>query len=205
MINNKQKIIDVAFSLSAKYGFDNVSMKQIQEESGLAIGSIYYHFKNKDEILEYILRRYLLNGFDQLRNEVKQLDLPIMEKLRFIINYKSNDFATKEVISEYALKRPNFSHKDFFVLLTSIYHHHPEIRPIFYELHDEMYDFYYEIVKKAIENGEIRDDIDIRILIIFIQTSLKGYVDLWVYQPNFTLEELIEDNLQMIWEAIKKR
>ena len=31
---------------------DNVSMKQIQEESGLASGSMYYHFKKKDEILK---------------------------------------------------------------------------------------------------------------------------------------------------------
>ncbi|RBQ22635.1 hypothetical protein ALNOE001_16930 [Candidatus Methanobinarius endosymbioticus] len=52
-INNKQKIVDAAFDLSVKYGFDNVSMKQIQEAADIGAGSIYYHFKNKNEILEY--------------------------------------------------------------------------------------------------------------------------------------------------------
>ncbi|MEA4956534.1 hypothetical protein SDC9_07669 [bioreactor metagenome] len=205
MINNKRKIVDAVFVLSLKNGFDRVSIKQIQEESGLAIGSIYYHFKNKDEILEYMVEKYLLDSFNELKREVEKLDLSFMKKIDFIFNYKINYFATKEIESEYIITRPKFNHKDYFVLLTSIYHHHPEVRHFFYELHDLLFDFYYKLIKEAIDKGEIRDDIDIKTLVIFIQTILKGYIDLWVYQPNFSFEELVESNIKMIEESIKKQ
>lgn len=71
-------------------------------------------------------------------------------------------------------------------------------------LHDNLYDFYYELIQEAIENKEIREDLDIRTLVIFIQTLIKGYIDLYVYQPNISFEELIDANLKMIQEIIKK-
>lgn len=203
MINNKQRIIDSAFELSLKKGFDNVSMKQIQEKSGLSSGSLYYHFKNKNEILEYIVNKYLINSFDDLKEEVKNLDCSFMEKIRFILEYKVVSFGKKESQFLDSLVRPEFNQKDFFILLASIYHHHPEIRVIFNELHDEVYDFFNELIQIAIDNKEIREDIDIETFTIFIQTTLKGYVDMWIFNSSVSLEKIIDSNVEMIQEAIK--
>lgn len=203
-INNKHKIIDVAFALSLENGFDSVSIKQIQEETGLSAGSIYYHFKDKDEILASIVDVYLKGGVHQLKKDVRSFDGTLMEKISFVFNYKVNYFFEKRVDSSDISNEYQFNRKDYWILLTSAYHQHTEIRPVFYEIHDELYDLYYELVQEAIENKEIREDIDIRTLVIFIQTCLKGYLDLWVYQPNFSFEELVDSNMKMIWEVIKK-
>ncbi|WP_225370126.1 TetR/AcrR family transcriptional regulator [Methanobrevibacter arboriphilus] len=56
-MKNKDKIAQAAFLLSLKYGFDNVSIKQIQEEANVTTGAIYYHFKDKNDILDYILKK----------------------------------------------------------------------------------------------------------------------------------------------------
>jgi len=204
LINNKRKIVDVAFALSLKNGFDSVSIKDIQEEAELSAGSIYYHFKDKGEILGSIIEIYLKDGVYQLERDVKNFEGSLMEKIRFIFNYKIDSFLEEKVDSSNTPTMSQFNRKDYWVLLTSVYHQHPEFRHTFYEIHDDLYNLYYELVQEAVENGEIRDDVDIRTLVIFIQTCLKGYLDLWVYQPNFSFEELVDSNMKMMQDAVKK-
>ncbi len=202
-INNKQRIVEATFVLSLKKGFDNVSMKQIQEESGLAAGSIYYHFKNKDDLLLYIVNKYILSSLNQLKKDISKFNGSFMEKIRHIFTFKITSIG-KEEESLFTSNTPEFDHKDYYMLITSIYHHYPQTRDMFTKLHDNLYDFYYELIQEAIENKEIRGDIDIKTLVIFIQTILKGYIDLYVYQPHISFEELVDANLKMIQEAIKK-
>jgi len=201
--NNKHKIIDTTFALALEYGFDNVSIRQIQEETGLAAGSIYYHFKNKDEILDYMLNKYIMDSFYEFKKEVKNLDAPFFEKLGFIFNFEGGTFSTQEEDFPYEFTRPKISYKDYFILITNIYHRYPEFSAG-HVLHEEIHNFCYELVKKAIENKEIRDDIDAKKIAVFIHTTLKGYIGLLVYQPKITVEELVNYNLELIWEAIKK-
>ena len=61
---SKAKILDAAVTLFAKEGYANCSTTKIAKEAGVSYGLLYYHFKNKDEILESILVRGLekLNG-----------------------------------------------------------------------------------------------------------------------------------------------
>lgn len=204
MINNKYKIIDAAFVLSLKNGFDNVSIKQIQEESGISIGSIYFHFKNKDEILICIIKTYFIKSVEQYINDVKKFDGSFIEKLNFAFKYKISRFSTKLYMPPYTVIRPKFDPKEFFMMTEGIFHQNNQFRHLFYGIYDDLYDFYFELIQEAVENKEIRDDIDIKTLVMFIQTCLKGYVDLWVFQPNFSIEELIDSNIKMIWEAVKR-
>ncbi|MCL2116222.1 MAG: TetR/AcrR family transcriptional regulator [Methanobrevibacter sp.] len=202
MITNKNKIALIAFELSMQDGFDNVSVKEISEKSGVAVGSIYYHFKDKDEILLYMVHMYLMDNFQEFKEAVKKFNGSFIEKIEFIFNYKTNSFIKEEDIL-YTASEHEFDYKKYFTLLTSIFHQNPETRHLFYQLHEELYSFYYDLVKDAIEKKEIRDDIDIESLVMFIQSNLKGYIDLWVYQPDISFKKLVDSNLKMIWEAIK--
>ncbi|WP_225369752.1 TetR/AcrR family transcriptional regulator [Methanobrevibacter arboriphilus] len=59
-MNTKDKIVESTFLLSMEYGYDNVSIKQIKEKSGIAASSIYHHYKNKDAILFYMIQKYFV-------------------------------------------------------------------------------------------------------------------------------------------------
>ncbi len=48
-------IEDAALDLFMKQGYHATSMRQIAEQSGLALGGIYNHFASKDEIFEAII------------------------------------------------------------------------------------------------------------------------------------------------------
>lgn len=49
--DKRAAILDAALSLITKFGFHGTSMKMIAAEAGIAAGTIYVHFSNKDEMI----------------------------------------------------------------------------------------------------------------------------------------------------------
>ena len=48
---NRQYIMNVAQELFSRQGYEKTSMKEISTAARLPIGSLYYHFKNKEDLL----------------------------------------------------------------------------------------------------------------------------------------------------------
>ena len=202
-INNKDKILEIAFLLSLKNGFDRVSIKQIQEASGLAAGSIYYYFKDKNDILVSMLDKYLMGNISLFKKAVRNSGDSFRERLSAAFILTTTAFNKKEIHSN-SLNMPEFNHEDYFVLLSSVFHQYPEIRHMFYEFQNDLNGFYSELLQEAIEKGEIRDDIDIKTMNIFIQSCIKGHITLWLNQSDFSFEDIVEADINMIWDVIKK-
>lgn len=150
-INNKWKIIDVAFELSLEKGFDNVSMKQIQEKTGLSTGSLYQYFQNKEDILLFLVDKYILKGLNQLQKNIEEFDGSFIEKIEYIFDFKTSRLSKETLEYEYIHAKKDFIYLDYFILITSIYHHHPEIRHLFHDLHDKMYIFTMNQLKKLLK------------------------------------------------------
>lgn len=51
----KSKIFLAAKTILQKYGYDQLSIKNICEEAGVSNGSFYHHFKTKDDLLSYYI------------------------------------------------------------------------------------------------------------------------------------------------------
>lgn len=49
--NRREHLLDAAARQFAAHGFHAVTMRQIAAEAGMLAGSVYYHFKSKDELL----------------------------------------------------------------------------------------------------------------------------------------------------------
>ena len=56
--DTKEKIVDVAIQLFSERGFSNVSTNHIASEMGISPGNLYYHFRNKEDILWQALGRF---------------------------------------------------------------------------------------------------------------------------------------------------
>ena len=53
----KNEILDKAAALFAKKGYDGTSIGDILEKVGVARGTLYYHFRSKEEILDALVER----------------------------------------------------------------------------------------------------------------------------------------------------
>lgn len=54
----RNEILDAADELFGKKGFDGTSTNDILDMVGIARGTLYYHFKSKEEILDALIERY---------------------------------------------------------------------------------------------------------------------------------------------------
>ena len=60
----KQKIFDAATKIVGKYGYAEASVARITEEAGVAQGTFYNHFENRQELLDQLLPKI---GIDMVR------------------------------------------------------------------------------------------------------------------------------------------
>ncbi len=67
MNKTKRRIFKTAIKLFSEKGFDNAGIEEITAVSGVAKGSLYYHFETKEEIFDTLLD----SGFKLLGNSVE--------------------------------------------------------------------------------------------------------------------------------------
>lgn len=61
----KSRILEAAIKVFAKKSFEGSRVDEIAKEAGVPKSVIYYHFRSKDEILEFIIKNFL-NTYLQL-------------------------------------------------------------------------------------------------------------------------------------------
>lgn len=66
----KEQILEAAYRLVHRQGFNNTSLDDILRESGVGKGIFYHHFKSKNELGYAILDRLALSSSERLAREV---------------------------------------------------------------------------------------------------------------------------------------
>lgn len=77
----KSEILDAAERLFAGKGFDQTSTNDILDEVGIARGTLYYHFKSKEDILDAMIERLagqMMRAAEKIAGDQK---LPVLERL----------------------------------------------------------------------------------------------------------------------------
>ena len=80
----RKQIIDEAFRLFARHGYDSATMRQIGSAVGLDKSSLYVHFKNKNEIFEAIIKSELEQYEQNVLNSMHQVSLKTLVHNLFI-------------------------------------------------------------------------------------------------------------------------
>jgi AcrR family transcriptional regulator len=80
--DTKAIILDAAMELFAEKGFDGTGMHDIAKMAGITYSVTYYHFKNKNEILETLYDQFLHYGiegdkevYDEILDDQKKRDV----------------------------------------------------------------------------------------------------------------------------------
>jgi TetR/AcrR family transcriptional repressor of nem operon len=98
ILDTKNNIIKVAFSLFLKKGFKAVTINNIQERTGLSKGAIYHHFKNKEEIYFTTLETYYFKML-QTSNFYRETDV-FPDQVKSLYTFAAELFHSIEHISE---------------------------------------------------------------------------------------------------------
>lgn len=77
----KNEILDVAERLFGTKGFDGTSTTDILNEIGIARGTLYYHFKSKEDILDAMIQRITDNMLARAGEIAGRKDVPVLQRL----------------------------------------------------------------------------------------------------------------------------
>ena len=86
-----QRILEASVNVFADHGFHQSTVSQIAKKAGVADGTIYLYFKNKEDILVQIFNYKTKQIFERFREVVNSADNPI-EKLRNLIRRHLQEF-----------------------------------------------------------------------------------------------------------------
>ncbi len=81
----RDEILNVAERLFALKGFDYTSITDIQNEVGIARGTLYYHFKSKEDILDGIISRITTDLVGKAKAIAAQKEIPVLNRLTIMM------------------------------------------------------------------------------------------------------------------------
>ncbi len=133
----KQKIFDAATKIVGKYGYAEASVARITEAAGVAQGTFYNHFENRQELLDQLLPKIGLDMVRFIRERTGSADAARQEIERF------------SAFFDFILEVPEFlrilNEAEFFA-------------PIGYQKHfDNISSAYVRILRRARTAGTIID------------------------------------------------
>lgn len=79
--DKREAIFCATLKLLANYGFHGFSIKQLAEEAGVATGTIYLYFKDRDELIRE-LNTQLIDDFIKATLEGHDAQLPLKQQYR---------------------------------------------------------------------------------------------------------------------------
>lgn len=82
----RRSILEGALRAFAKKGFYNTRVSEIASEAGVADGTIYLYFKNKDDLLISLFEDRMEWIIDRLVSELEAVDGGIIERLRAFVH-----------------------------------------------------------------------------------------------------------------------
>lgn len=81
----KNEILDAAAALFAEKGFDHTSTNEILEAVGIARGTLYHHFKSKEDIMDAIIDRQSERMLSRARQIAEDGSIPVTERMLRVI------------------------------------------------------------------------------------------------------------------------
>ncbi|MBD7982956.1 TetR/AcrR family transcriptional regulator [Sporosarcina sp. Sa2YVA2] len=160
-----KQIVDAAVIVIAENGYHQAQVSKIAKEAGVADGTIYLYFKNKEDILISVFREKM-GIFAENVKEIIEKEITATEKLSKLIDnhfsllYNDRHLA---IVTQLELRQSN-----------------KELRSQINEVLKEYLMLLDSILKEGIEQGEFDRDIDIRLARQMVFGTIDETITSWV-------------------------
>ncbi|OPY21378.1 MAG: DNA-binding transcriptional repressor AcrR [Methanobacterium sp. PtaU1.Bin097] len=202
-MDTKSRIMETAFKLLLKKGFDNVSITEVKRESNITTGGFYHHFDSKDTLMVEVIKKYLFNYFYLTMEQIKNFEGTPKEKLEVAILSMTGDDSVINETTQLVGGPEKIDYRTLHLLLIEGVQKYDMISEIYTEFFRKLFDFIKDVINEGISQGVIRSDINPDIVSEVIETTIMGTVIMWIALPEKSMKERVETNINEIWEHIK--
>jgi TetR/AcrR family fatty acid metabolism transcriptional regulator len=159
-----QIILDSAGAVFAEHGFYKATISQIAAKAGVADGTLYLYFKNKDDILYQYISYKTEIVFEKMRAAVEK-GKNAEEKLRLLIRCHLEEFQ---------------SDKHMAVIFQSEARYLRDIQSQIKDISKMYLDLLSDIIEQGQIEGAMRQDLFVGLVKRFIVGAVEGVISTWV-------------------------
>ncbi|MBW2407705.1 MAG: TetR/AcrR family transcriptional regulator [Deltaproteobacteria bacterium] len=166
-INDKyHRILEAAVKVFAEQGFFQSTVSQIAKEAGVADGTIYLYFKNKEDILVQFFSYKARQVFARFRDEVDSAGTAV-EKLRNLVRRHLQEFQNDRNMA--------------MVYRAETHQNSRLVEEQIKEMSKMYLDIVSEIVEQGQEEGVIRRDLYLGLVKRFILGAVDEVINTWLH------------------------
>lgn len=182
--NKRNAILNAATSVIAEDGFHGAKIAKIAERAGVATGSIYRYYPNKEAIIVVILEQLWENLAREVRLLIPRTDLHPVEKLDMVVDLVFDIFTANTSLATIFVNE----HHQFLVREVG------KLR-LFY---DSFLDSAEEIVREGVHRHVFNANVDIKIFRHFIIGAFRHILQQWTLDPETFPLNKVRQNLKFI-------
>ena len=185
--DKKEKILKAVYVLTGRQGLASVNISGISKTAGIAAGTMYIYFKNKEEVVQ---SAYLAVEDKMTQAMYRDFDInaPVRQSLKKVyinmLNYRLNNYDETVFIDQY--QQSGYIQLNFSKQLAE---YERQNKPL------------YDLLEKGQQEGLIKA-LDAIILISFFDGAVRS-CSTGIIQKLFPLnQQLIDDCFDMIWRGM---
>jgi len=98
-VERRNEILNAADELFGQKGFDGTSTNDILEKVGIARGTLYHHFKSKEDIMDALIERYSVRLLGAAQEIAADKSIPVVERIiRVVMALNLSGGSSKEIM-----------------------------------------------------------------------------------------------------------
>ncbi|MEH7238573.1 TetR/AcrR family transcriptional regulator [Bacillus sp. JJ1562] len=98
-IERRNEILDAADELFSQKGFDGTSTNDILKKVGIARGTLYYHFKSKEDIMDALIDWYSVRLISTAQEIAADKSIPVVERMiRTVLSMNVSGGSSEEMM-----------------------------------------------------------------------------------------------------------
>ncbi|HZB15663.1 MAG TPA: TetR/AcrR family transcriptional regulator [Nitrososphaeraceae archaeon] len=141
----KEKIVQAAITTFSKYGYDKTRMDDIAKSAKLGKGTLYLYFKSKEELFYAISENSIKELKEQLSKLFSKKEDLVHDAEKFYDQYRNLIHDSEKVSFEMIAESSR----------------NPKLRKVLYEQRMKVYDIVIDYLRRQIEKGFFRKDVDV--------------------------------------------
>lgn len=187
MNKTKRAIFDAAIKIFSVSGYEGATMDDMAQEAGVAKGTLYYHFKSKEEIFKYIITEGVEVIKEQIA-EASQKEEDALSKLKALCRLQLNLVYEK---------------RDFFkVIMSQLWGQ--EVRQLeLREVIDNYINSIEKYIKEAMDEGIIKKGEPYFMAYIFFGLLCSAAVYELINKDKSNIDEVSENLMMYILHGIE--
>ncbi|MED4162164.1 TetR/AcrR family transcriptional regulator C-terminal domain-containing protein [Halalkalibacterium halodurans] len=185
------QIIDAAVQVIAEHGYHQAQVSKIAKVAGVADGTIYLYFNNKEDVLISLFQEKMGRFVDKIRSQMNEAT-DVEEKLKILVNMHFKQLAA--------------DHKLAIVTQLELRQSNTELRLKINEVLKGYLNLLDELLMEGKEKGYFFQELDTRLARQMIFGTLDEVVTNWVMKDcKYDLTALVKPVHQLLLGGLRHR